>query len=120
MTRTSALAIAVCALAAPAFAQEASKPPIDWSKPVVGVDGNILQIQSKDTPRTVEVYTLDELKALGPPTINEVLQREPAQPCDPQKQGGEVLCAQPQTGTAIPVSPEMREKLSRFAPVKQE
>lgn len=116
------------AVAAPAFAQEAS-PRIDWSKPVIGVDGNILQIPDESAPRAVEVYTIDDLTAAGSPSVEEFLKspRPPAQPCDLQKQGAEVRCTLPQqkplpatSGDPLATySPEMREKLRRYLPEKK-
>jgi hypothetical protein len=107
-------AILVIALAAaPASAQEAS-PAIDWSKPVIGVDGNILQTQQKDAPTIVEVYTIDELKAAGSPSVEESTKLQPPQSCDPQKLAGDVRCTLPQQESTL--SSEMREKLNRYPP----
>ena len=105
------------AVSTPAFAQEAS-PRIDWSKPVTGVDGNILQVPDQSAPRAVEVYTTEDLKAAGSPSAEEFAKSpsQPVQPCDPQKQGADVRCAAASSDPLAGYSPEMREKLSRYLP----
>jgi hypothetical protein len=92
--------IASLALAAPAFGQEASSGKIDWSKPVVGVDSNILNTPAKDAPRPVEVYTRDDLKVQKSPTVEEFVESlaKPAELCDPAKIGVTVQCTAPKDG----------------------
>lgn len=80
-------------LVAPALAQEAS-PPIDWSKPVIGVDGPPLVRLPSQTTTTVEIYPLDELKAVGGPSAGAFAKSltPPAESCDPQEQDGGERC----------------------------
>jgi hypothetical protein len=102
-------ALALLALAAPAFAQQAtpSDKPIDWSKPVVGVDANILNVPAKDAPRPVEVYRLEDLKAQESPSAQEFVDslKKPAERCDPAKIGVTVQCTAPKDGAPAPAAP---------------
>jgi hypothetical protein len=113
--RQLGIGVACSFLAGPAFAQEASSP-IDWSKPVIGVDGNIPRVPDRATPLAVEVYAIDDLKAVGSPGVEEFTRSLtlPAQVCEPQKPAEQTPCPPPQAGSAL--SPEMREKLNRYLP----
>ena len=62
MLRIATLATALAALALPAAAQQAT-PKVDWSKPVVGVDGLTQKVVvPADEILSVEVYTIEDLK----------------------------------------------------------
>jgi hypothetical protein len=82
MFRIATLATVLAALALPAAAQQATPSgKIDWSKPVVGVDANVVQARGEDTPLPVEVFTLDLKKA--PEAEPQKQQTSP--PCDPAR-----------------------------------
>lgn len=109
MRRVAALAALALLVTAPALAQQAtpSDKPIDWSKPVVGVDSNILSAPAKDAPRTVEVYTIEDLKAEKSPSVREFIDSlaKPDEPCDPAKIGVTVQCTAPKDGAPPPAKP---------------
>jgi hypothetical protein len=133
MFRPAALATVILAFALPAAAQEAgaklyrepgrlisgpaspapeqqatpSDKPLDWNKPVVGVDGNILNAPAKDAPRPVEVYTTQDLnaqKSPSPDDFNRSL-KKPEERCDPAKIGVSVQCTAPKDGNSPPAVP---------------
>ena len=111
MRRAVIMAPLALLVSAAAIAQQAtpSDKPIDWSKPVVGVDGNILNAPAKDAPRLVEVYTIEDLKAQKSPAIDDVLRslKEPEERCDPAKIGVSAQCPAPKDGAPAPaVSPQ--------------
>jgi hypothetical protein len=92
--------------ASPAPEQQAtpSDKPLDWSKPVVGVDGNILNTPAKDAPLPVEVYTTQDLnaqKSPSPDDFNRSL-KKPEERCDPAKVGVTVQCTAPKDGALPP------------------
>jgi hypothetical protein len=108
--------------AAPAVAQQAGAkryqepdqliatpepPAIDWSKPVVGVDANILNQRAKDAPLPVEVYTIEGLKAQKSPAIDDVLGslKEPEERYDPAKIGVSAQRTAPKDGVPAPTAP---------------
>ena len=80
----------LAALATPGFAQT---PPIDWSKPVVGVDAPALKDGQilEDTPLPVEILTIQEIKSLEdlkklPDRVVDVFIEKPTRtppPCEP-------------------------------------
>jgi hypothetical protein len=95
--------------ASPAYEQQAtpSDKPLDWSKPVIGVDGNILNAPAKDAPRPVEVYTREDLnaqKSPSPDDFNRSL-KKPEERCDPAKVGVTVQCTAPKDGAPPPTVP---------------
>ncbi|HEV7690235.1 MAG TPA: hypothetical protein VGO52_05410 [Hyphomonadaceae bacterium] len=133
MFRPAALATVIIAFALPAVAQQArarlyqepgqfiagpaspapeqqatpSDKPLDWSKPVVGVDGNILNAPAKDAPLPVEVYTTQDLnaqKSPSPDDFNRSL-KKPEERCDPAKVGVTVQCTAPKDGAPPPAVP---------------
>jgi hypothetical protein len=108
MLRVAALATILAALALPAAAQQATPSGgIDWSKPVVGVDGNIPQARAEDAPLPVEVFTVEDLKANDSPSVKELIDalRKPAERCDPAKVGVTVQCTYSDPKDAPPPKP---------------
>jgi hypothetical protein len=122
---SAVLATLALLAAAPAVAQQAGAkryqepdqliatpelPAIDWSKPVVGVDANILNQRAKDAPRLVEVYTIEDLKVQKSPAIDDVLRslKEPEDRCDPAKIGVTVQCTAPTDGAPAPAVPPQK------------
>jgi hypothetical protein len=115
MRATAILAALALLAAAPAMAQQAGAkryqepgqltatpepPSIAWSKPVVGVDGNILNAPAKDAPLPVEIYTTLDLNAQKSPSADDFnrLLKKPQERCDPAKIGVTVQCTAPKDG----------------------
>ena len=83
MNRALAAALLAPLIATPAFGQQATGK-IDWTKPVIGVDGNIFQPPRGDAARPVEVYSIEELKVQGSPSVTDFVKSLNTElACDP-------------------------------------
>jgi hypothetical protein len=95
--------------ASPALEQQAtpSDKPLDWSKPVIGVDGNIPNAPAKDALLPVEVYTTQDLNAQKSPSADDFNRslKKPEERCDPAKIGVTVQCTAPKDGAPVQAAP---------------